>query len=139
MRRGLTGDIHAVLLRLTDQRDGFLCGNVTNVVGTPGLAAQADIPLDGAPLAFGADPAVTMCLGVRAVVDAAAEKQAVVLRQIMNLSMVGNAAKADLRNINEGSACGSMAIKKDVTDENIILINRSVTGVYESRVNLSTV
>ena len=48
------------------------------MVGATGFRYQFQVPLDGSPLAFRADPLVAVDFGIDAVVDVAAVKQAVV-------------------------------------------------------------
>ncbi len=68
------------------------------------------------------------------------EKQIYVLTQILNLSLICNSANADLRLIGGSQASGSAAISKNIMKySNVVLVNQSVTGVYEKKVDLLTV
>lgn len=67
------------------------------------------------------------------------EQQCKVLSEILKVSAIGGAG-ADLSLINEGKTCGTMKVTKKfekVTE--IILINQSVTGVFESQIDLLTI
>lgn len=68
------------------------------------------------------------------------EKQCEVLVQIIKLSSIGAAVSADLTLVGAASKCGTMKISKNISDENeFILINQSVTGLFERRIDLQTV
>ena len=41
--------------------------------------------------------------------------------------------------LGESEHCGKMRINKKIGDEDIYLINQSVTGLYEKKINLRTV
>lgn len=41
--------------------------------------------------------------------------------------------------LGESAHCGKMLISKKIGDEEIYLINQSVTGLYEKKINLHTV
>lgn len=65
------------------------------------------------------------------------EKQIYVLTQILNLSLICNSANADLRLIGGSRESGSSAIRKNITRySSIVLVNQSVTGVYEKKVDI---
>lgn len=67
------------------------------------------------------------------------ETQLGVLYQILMLSVIGN-PKADLTQIGYSPSSGIMLINKDITSaQEVTLINQSVTGLYENRINLLTV
>lgn len=64
------------------------------------------------------------------------EKQVEVLLQILRLTIIGKTS-ADLRLMGESKETGVMFISKKVSDaEEFILINQSVTGLYENEVDL---
>lgn len=68
------------------------------------------------------------------------EKQCEVLVQIIKLSSIGAAVSADLTLVGAASKCGTMKISKNISDANeFILINQSVTGLFERRIDLQTV
>ena len=66
------------------------------------------------------------------------EKQCTVLCQILQLSSVLGSA-SDMTLLGESANCGKMQIGKKIGDEDIYLINQSVTGLYEKKINLRTV
>ncbi|MCQ2530711.1 MAG: type II CRISPR RNA-guided endonuclease Cas9 [Lachnospiraceae bacterium] len=67
------------------------------------------------------------------------EKQVFVLGQILILSSIGTNT-ADLSLIGGSSSSGKMYLGKDISNKKeIVLVNQSVTGLFESRVNLQTV
>ena len=60
--------------------------------------------------------------------------------QIIKLSSIGAAAYGDLRLIKQSLTCGKMLILKKISGEGeFVLINQSVTGLFESRIDLRTV
>ena len=79
MGASLAGDVQPLGLGPADEGHALLGGDVADVVAAARLPHQLQVPLDGPPLAFGADAPVTVGPGVDAVVDVAAMKQAVVL------------------------------------------------------------
>ncbi len=67
------------------------------------------------------------------------KEQAAVLMQLLNLTIIG-VAVADLREIGESGKTGVMLIAKKISDVNeLYLVNQSVTGIWENRINLLTV
>ena len=66
------------------------------------------------------------------------EQQCSILYQLLNLSKILG-SECDLRLIGESPNCGKMLINKKIGDDDIYLINQSVTGVYENKINLRTV
>lgn len=67
-------------------------------------------------------------------------EQCDVLIQILKLSSIGAAAYADLRMLGETAKCGVMLMPKKISDaKELILINQSVTGLYENCIDLLTV
>lgn len=66
------------------------------------------------------------------------EKQCTALCQILQLSSVLG-SESDLVLLDESAHCGKMRISKKIGDEDIYLINQSVTGLYEKKINLRTV
>lgn len=67
------------------------------------------------------------------------EEQCLVLLQIIRATQIGNAV-ADLRLLHEAENSGTMKFNKKISDAGeFVLINQSVTGIYESSVNLLTV
>ena len=72
-------------------------------------------------------------------VELSIEKQCAVLYQILNLSIIGP-VKADLTLIGESKNTGVMLTSKNITkNKTFELINQSVTGLFEERVDLLTV
>lgn len=72
-------------------------------------------------------------------VSLSAEEQGSTLLQILNLSIVG-VTVANLTSIGEAEKTGVMKISKRISDsKECILINQSVTGIYESKIDLLTV
>lgn len=68
------------------------------------------------------------------------DEQIKVLNQILNATAIVPAGKADLTIINESKSTGEMKIGKKIDSKNrIILINQSVTGIYEDEIDLLTV
>lgn len=66
-------------------------------------------------------------------------KQCEVLMQIISLSMIGITV-ADLSILQEAPKCGVMRISKKISDaKELVLINQSVTGLFENRIDLLTV
>ncbi|MBQ2982008.1 MAG: type II CRISPR RNA-guided endonuclease Cas9 [Lachnospiraceae bacterium] len=66
-------------------------------------------------------------------------EQCKVLLSMLSLSMVGGNG-ADLSLIGEGSATGKTRISKNISSVNeILLINQSVTGLFENKIDLLTV
>jgi len=66
------------------------------------------------------------------------EKQCILLCQILQLSSVLG-SECDMTLLGESAHCGKMLISKKIGDEDIYLINQSVTGLYEKKINLRTV
>lgn len=68
------------------------------------------------------------------------KEQCEALVQIIKLSSIGAAAYGDLTLIKESSTCGKMLMsKKIIGAKELVLINQSVTGLFESRIDLLTV
>lgn len=66
-------------------------------------------------------------------------EQCKVLNELLRLTAIGIGA-ADLTLLNESRATGVMLMSKKVNDmKELLLINQSVTGVYESQIDLLTV
>lgn len=64
-------------------------------------------------------------------------KQCDVLVQMIKLSSVGAAAYGNLERIGASSTCGKMLMPKKIIDaKELILINQSVTGLFESHIDL---
>ena len=66
------------------------------------------------------------------------ESQIKVIAEILNLSNVGE-TKCDLSLLDNGKSksCGVMTINKNITSyDECILINQSITGLYENRIDL---
>lgn len=64
-------------------------------------------------------------------------KQCDVLVQIVKLSSVGAAAYGNVKLIGESPTCGKMTFSKNISDfDELILINQSVTGLFESHIDL---
>lgn len=61
--------------------------------------------------------------------------QAILLYNVLRRTSSG-ATKADLKLLQEGSAEASIRIGKNITNKNIVLVQRSVTGLYEKRIRL---
>lgn len=67
------------------------------------------------------------------------KEQCKVLNELLKLTAIGLSA-ADLTLLNESRATGVMLMSKKVNDmKELVLINQSVTGVYESQIDLLTV
>ena len=66
------------------------------------------------------------------------EKQCIIICQILQLSSVLG-SECDMTLLGESAHCGKMLISKKIGDEDIYLINQSVTGLYEKKINLRTV
>lgn len=67
------------------------------------------------------------------------EKQCQVLMQIIGLSSIG-ITSADLTLIKEAAICGKMLMSKNLKGvKELKLINQSVTGLFESQIDLLTV
>lgn len=67
-------------------------------------------------------------------------EQCEVLNQIIKLSSVGAAAYADLSLLGEASICGKMRMNKKINGaQELLLINQSVTGLFESYTDLLTI
>ena len=67
------------------------------------------------------------------------KEQSAVLIQLLNLTIIG-VVVADLREIGESGKTGVMLIAKKISDaDEFYLINQSVTGIWENRINLLTV
>lgn len=68
------------------------------------------------------------------------KEQLYILTQILNLSLICNSAKADLKLIGGSKSNGSSSINKSIMKySSVVLVNQSVTGVYEKRVDLQTI
>lgn len=66
-------------------------------------------------------------------------EQCRVLYEILQLSIIGN-TRADLQLIGGAAISGVMLLSKNITDsKEFILINQSVTGLFEQKVDLLTV
>lgn len=66
-------------------------------------------------------------------------EQGRVLLEILNLTKIGMTS-ADLTLIGGAAKSGVMLISKKITDaKEFVLVNQSVTGVYENRIDLLTV
>ena len=64
-------------------------------------------------------------------------EQIQVLRQILNLFKCGSSA-ANFKLLGKGASCGIMKINNSVTGKvSMEIINQSVTGVFERKVDLS--
>ena len=61
--------------------------------------------------------------------------QAILLHNVLSRTSRG-ATKEDLKLLQDGSAVAAITIGKNITDKNIILVQRSVTGLYEKRIRL---
>lgn len=71
--------------------------------------------------------------------DLSKENQVIVLLEILKLTEMGTNA-ADLQLIGESAKTGMMLMSKKISDaKEFILINQSVTGLYEKRIDLLTV
>lgn len=70
--------------------------------------------------------------------DLSTEEQCIVLYKVLQLSAVMG-YEADLSLIKYSKSAGAMQISKKIGDEDIYLINQSVTGLYEKKINLRTV
>ena len=69
-------------------------------------------------------------------VNLTTEEQIKLLIEIIKLTCVG-IVKADLRLIGASEKSGTMKINKNITDaKECFLINQSVTGLYENRIDL---
>ena len=79
VRCRLAGDVDAICLGTPDQPDALAGGDVADMVGTARFAAQLNIARNGAVLAFGAYPAMSVGAGVPAVMNIPAVQEAVVL------------------------------------------------------------
>lgn len=67
-------------------------------------------------------------------------QQCEVLVQTLKLSSVGAAAYADLSLLEEAAVCGKMLMQKKINGaEELLLINQSVTGLFENRIDLLTI
>ena len=76
---GLAGDVQALGFGLADQVHALLGGDVADMIATARLPHQLQIPLNGPPLALGADAPVAMGLGIGTVMDIAAPQEGIVL------------------------------------------------------------
>lgn len=66
-------------------------------------------------------------------------KQCDALNQVLKLSAIG-VGSADLSLLHEAANCGKMLMPKKISDaKELLLINQSVTGIFESRIDLLTV
>lgn len=69
-------------------------------------------------------------------VELSIQKQVFVLQQILQLSLNTNDG-ANLLDIGESKSTGVMTLNKKISNyEEVILLNRSVTGMYENEINL---
>lgn len=67
------------------------------------------------------------------------DEQCKVLVSIMSMTMIGG-SETNLSLIGEGSSVGLMRINKNITGiKEIVLINQSITGLFENKVDLLTV
>ena len=67
-------------------------------------------------------------------------QQVSVLVQLLNLTGIVSAGKADLTLIGESKSTGEMKIPKKISGSSEFkLINQSVTGIYENIIDLLTV
>ena len=66
------------------------------------------------------------------------ERQCSVLCQILQLSSILG-SECDMTLLGESAHFGKMRINKKIGDEYIYLINQSVTGLYEKKINLRTI
>lgn len=66
------------------------------------------------------------------------KEQCAVLCQILQLAAVLG-SECDMTLLGESAHCGKMLISKKIGDEEIYLLNQSVTGLYEKKINLHTV
>lgn len=67
------------------------------------------------------------------------EEQCIVLREIFNLSVIGNTS-ADFQLIGQGASVGTLKISKKISNaKEMKLINQSITGIYETEVDLLSV
>ncbi|WP_368501498.1 Cas9 endonuclease PAM-interacting domain-containing protein [Phascolarctobacterium sp.] len=58
------------------------------------------------------------------------------MRQILNLFKCGSAV-ANFKLLGKGASCGIMKINNNTKDKNtILIINQSVTGIFERKVDL---
>lgn len=64
--------------------------------------------------------------------------QCAVLCQVLRMAAILG-SECDMTLLGESSICGEMKISKKIGDEEIYLINQSVTGLYEKKINLHTV
>lgn len=64
------------------------------------------------------------------------QKAGFIARQLVETSQ-GSAS--DMTLLGESAHCGKMQISKKIGDEDIYLINQSVTGLYEKKINLRIV
>lgn len=60
------------------------------------------------------------------------------MRHIQSMAAILG-SECDMTLLGESSICGEMKISKKIGDEEIYLINQSVTGLYEKKINLHTV
>lgn len=68
------------------------------------------------------------------------EDQIIILLEILKLTKTGKNLAADLKSIGESAETGIMRMNQKISDaKEIILINQSVTGLYEKRIDLLTV
>ncbi len=74
-------------------------------------------------------------------VELSADKQAYILNQILLLTSIGASTnQADLSLIGESAHTGAMLISKEITKyKSIEMINQSVTGMFEKRIDLLTI
>ena len=71
--------------------------------------------------------------------DLSNEKQVVILAEILKLTSLGTMT-ANLTEIGASANSGKMLMNKEISNNNeVILINRSITGLYETKVDLLTV
>lgn len=79
MRRCFACHVHAAALGRADDLDAFPGRNVADVVGAARFLGKLYVARDLPPFALGADAAVPVGAGIRAVVDVTTAKQGVVL------------------------------------------------------------
>ena len=92
MRRDLAADLDAALFRLADQRDGFLTGDVADMILTAGFLRQSEIAFDLLVFAGAADAGEAKFLRLAARMDAgtlgdqASSSQCATIRQLLRLA-----------------------------------------------------
>lgn len=70
-------------------------------------------------------------------IDMKATSEAFISRILQLSSVLGS--ECDMTLLGESAHCGKILISKKIGDEDIYLINQSVTGLYEKKINLRTV